>query len=29
MYIIGQQTMKIKSFTLYSPNNEIIVTDSF
>lgn len=29
MYIKGQQTVKVKSFTLYTPKNEIIVTDSF
>jgi hypothetical protein len=29
MYIHGQQIVKVKSFTLYSPDNQIIVTDSF
>lgn len=29
MYIVGQTVVKIKSFTLYSPDNKIIVTDSF
>lgn len=29
MYITGQTVVKIKSFTLYSPDNKIIVTDSF
>lgn len=29
MYIQNQQLVKVKSFTLYSPDNQIIVTDSF
>ena len=29
MYIKGQQIVKVKSFTIYTPENEIIVTDSF
>lgn len=29
MYISGQTIVKIKGFTLYDANNEIIVTDSF
>jgi hypothetical protein len=29
MYINGQQIVKVESFTLYSPDNKIIVTDSF
>ena len=29
MYISGQQIVKVKSFTLYTPENDIIVTDSF
>jgi hypothetical protein len=29
MYIHGQQIVKVESFTLYSPDNKIIVTDSF
>jgi hypothetical protein len=29
MYIQGQQIVKINSFTLYSPDNQIIVSDSF
>ena len=29
MYITGQTIVKVKKFTLYSPNNQIIVTDSF
>ena len=29
MYIQIQQLVKVKSFTLYSPDNQIIVTDSF
>jgi hypothetical protein len=29
MYINGQQIVKVECFTLYSPNNQIIVTDSF
>ena len=29
MYIHGQQIVKVKSFTLYTPDNQIIVTDSF
>ncbi|MFW5651913.1 MAG: PBECR4 domain-containing protein [Acetivibrio ethanolgignens] len=29
MYIAGQIVVKVKSFTLYSPDNHIIVTDSF
>lgn len=29
MYMVGQTVVKIKSFTLYSPDNKIIVTDSF
>ena len=29
MYIKGQTVVKVESFTLYSPNNQIIVTDSF
>ena len=29
MYIKGQTIVKVKSFTLYTPDNQIIVTDSF
>ena len=29
MYIAGQTVVKVKSFVLYSPDNHIIVTDSF
>lgn len=29
MYIKGQNIVKVKSFTLYTPDNKIIVTDSF
>lgn len=29
MYIQNQQLVKVKSFILYSPDNQIIVTDSF
>lgn len=29
MYIQGQTVEKVKSFTLYTPDNQIIVTDSF
>lgn len=29
MYIQGQTIVKVKSFTLYTPENQIIVTDSF
>lgn len=29
MYLKGQTIVKVKSFTLYTPNNQIIVTDSF
>lgn len=29
MYIAGQTIVKVKKFTLYSPNNQVIVTDSF
>lgn len=29
MYIRGQTIVKVKSFTLYAPDNQIIVTDSF
>lgn len=29
MYIRSQQVVKVKSFTLYTPDKEIIVTDSF
>ena len=29
MYIRGQQIVKVKSFTLYTPDNQIIVSDSF
>ena len=29
MYIQGQETVKIKRFTLYAPDNQIIVSDSF
>lgn len=29
MYIKGQTIVKVKKFTLYSPDNHIIVTDSF
>ena len=29
MYIRGQQIVKVKSFTLYKPDNQIIVSDSF
>ena len=29
MYIQNQQLVKVTSFTLYSPDNQIIVTDSF
>lgn len=29
MYIQNQQLVKVKSFTLYSPDNQIIVTDLF
>lgn len=29
MYIKGQAIVKVKSFTLYTPDNQIIVTDSF
>lgn len=29
MYVRGQKIVKVKSFTLYSPENDIIVTDSF
>lgn len=29
MYIQNKQLVKVKSFTLYSPDNQIIVTDSF
>ena len=29
MYIQNHQLVKVKSFTLYSPDNQIIVTDSF
>lgn len=29
MYINGQKTVKVKSFTLYDNNNDIIVVDSF
>ena len=29
MYIKGQTIVKVKGFTLYSPDNKIIVTDSF
>lgn len=29
MYITGQTVIKVKSFTLYTPDNQIIVTDSF
>lgn len=29
MYIQNQQLVKVKIFTLYSPDNQIIVTDSF
>jgi hypothetical protein len=29
MYIHGQQIVKVESFTLYSPDNQIIVSDSF
>lgn len=29
MYIRGQQNVKVKSFTLYTPDNQIIVSDSF
>lgn len=29
MYLKGQTIVKIKSFTLYTPDNQILVTDSF
>ena len=29
MYIKGQTIVKVKSFTLYTPDNQVIVTDSF
>ena len=29
MYIHGQKIVKVKSFTLYAPDNQIIVSDSF
>ena len=29
MYIKGQNIVKVKSFTLYTPDNQIIVSDSF
>lgn len=29
MYIKGQTIVKVKSFALYSPNNHVIVIDSF
>ena len=29
MYLKGQTIVKVKSFTLYTPDNQIIVTDSF
>ena len=29
MYIKGQTVVKVKKFTLYTPDNQIIVTDSF
>ena len=29
MYIKGQEVVKVKSFTLYSSDNQIIVTDTF
>lgn len=29
MYIAGQTVVKVKSFTLYSPEGQVIVTDSF
>ncbi len=29
MYIKGQHVVKVKGFTLYAPDNKIIVTDSF
>ncbi len=29
MYIAGQTIVKVKSFTLYSPDNQVIVVDSF
>ena len=29
MYFAGQTVVKVKSFTLYSPDNQIIITDSF
>jgi hypothetical protein len=29
MYIQGQQIVKVESFTLYTPDNQVIVSDSF
>ncbi len=29
MYIAGQRVVKVKSFTLYDPDGQVIVTDSF
>lgn len=29
MYIAGQRVVKVKSFTLYAPDGQVIVTDSF
>ena len=29
MYLAGQKVVKVKSFTIYSPDKQIIVRDSF